>query len=86
LQPGDISLFATGEGQRMPAGVDGGIRVSAAVGVQYAGAAPNEVAGMIQVNVQIPIGVEPGGCVPVVLQIGGASTIAGAVWIAVAGN
>lgn len=97
-----ISLYATGEGQTTPAGVDGKIgsgsllpqpnlQVNATVGglsavVQYAGAAPNEVAGLMQVNVQIPAGVQPGGYVPVALQIGTASTVAGAVWIAVAGN
>jgi uncharacterized protein (TIGR03437 family) len=99
---GYISLFATGEGQTTPAGIDGKIasgallpqpnlQVSATVGglpalVQYAGAAPDSVAGLIQVNVQIPGGVQPGGYVPVILQVGSASTAAGAVWIAVAGN
>jgi uncharacterized protein (TIGR03437 family) len=37
----------------------------------------------MQVNVQIPSGVQPGGYVPVVLQVGDASTTPGAVWIAV---
>jgi len=97
-----ISLFATGEGQTTPAGVDGKIasgpllpapnlKVSVTVGgipavVQYAGAAPGEVAGVMQVNVQIPVGVQPGGYVPVVLQVGSAATAIGAAWIAVAGN
>ncbi len=97
-----ISLYATGEGQTTPAGVDGKIasgsvlpapnlKVSVTVGgipavVQYAGAAPSEVAGVMQVNVQIPAGVQPGGYVPVVLQVGNAATTAGALWIAVAGN
>jgi uncharacterized protein (TIGR03437 family) len=60
----------------------GGIPAS----VQYAGGAPGQVAGLIQVNVQIPNGVQPGGYVPVVLQVGDASTTPGAVWIAVSGN
>ena len=97
-----ISLYATGEGPTTPAGADGKIasgpplpqpnlKVSATIGglpavVQYAGAAPNQVAGLMQVNVQVPSGVEPGGYVPVVLQIGSAATVAGAVWIAVAEN
>jgi len=34
--------------------------------VTYSGAAPGEVAGVMQVNVQIPSGVQPGGYVPVV--------------------
>ncbi len=99
---GYISLFATGEGQTTPVGIDGKIasgpilpapnlKVSVTVGgipalVQYAGAAPGQVAGLMQVNVQIPSGVQPGGYVPVVLQVGNASTTDGAVWIAVAGN
>jgi uncharacterized protein (TIGR03437 family) len=93
-----ISLFATGEGQTSPGGVDGRLAgstpvrpvlpVSVTVGgmlatVQYVGAAPGQVAGLMQVNVQIPR-VQPGGYVPVVLQVGDVSTTAGAVWIAVA--
>jgi uncharacterized protein (TIGR03437 family) len=41
---------------------------------------------LLQVNLQIPSGVPPGGYVPVVLQVGNASTAPGAVWIAVSGN
>lgn len=51
--------------------------------VVYAGAAPGEVAGLMQVVVQIPSGVQAGGYVPVVLQVGGVSSVAGAAWIAV---
>jgi uncharacterized protein (TIGR03437 family) len=98
---GYISLYATGEGQTSPAGVDGKVSSSVApqpllpvsvfVGgvqavVQYKGGAPLEVAGLMQINVQIPQGVLPGGYVPVVLQVGDASTTPGAVWIAVSGN
>jgi len=54
--------------------------------IQYAGGAPGQVAGLMQINVQVPNGVKPGGYVPVVLQVGDASTTPGAVWIAVAGN
>jgi uncharacterized protein (TIGR03437 family) len=95
---GHISLYATGEGQTAPAGIDGKLGgskpvlpVSATVGgipaaVQYAGGAQGQVTGLMQVNVQIPAGVQPGGYVPVVLQVGDASTTPGAVWIAVSGN
>jgi uncharacterized protein (TIGR03437 family) len=94
---GFISLYATGEGQTMPAGQDGRIAGSAlsvpilpwkaTVGgipatIQYAGSAPEQVAGLMQVNVQIPSGVQPGGYVPVVLQVGD-RTSSPAVWIAV---
>jgi uncharacterized protein (TIGR03437 family) len=95
-----VSLYATGEGQTSPAGVDGQVSlgqthpvlpVTATVGglpavVQYAGGAPGQVAGLMQVNVQIPSAVQAGGYVPVVLKVGGSSTTAGAVWIAVAGS
>lgn len=98
---GYISLYITGEGQTTPGGVDGTLGgstpthpvlpVSVTVCgipavVQYKGGAPGLVAGLTQVNVQIPNGVQPGGYVPVVVQVGDASTIAGAVWIAVSGN
>jgi uncharacterized protein (TIGR03437 family) len=97
---GYISLFATGEGQTSPVGVDGKLggtvgarplgNVSVTVGginatVQYAGGIAGDVAGLMQVNVQIPAGVQPGGYVPVVLQVGNASSNLGT-WIAVAGN
>jgi uncharacterized protein (TIGR03437 family) len=57
-----------------------------ATNVAYAGAAPTEVAGLFQVNIQIPPGVQPGGYVPLVLQVGNNSTVSGAVWIAVSAN
>lgn len=100
---GYISLFATGEGQTSPSGVDGKLApisppypqpllpVSVTVDglpatVAYAGAAPGEVAGLMQVVVQIPQGVQPGGYVPVVLKVGTSSSVSGAAWIAVSGN
>ncbi len=54
--------------------------------VVYAGAAPAEVAGMMQVVVQIPSSVKPGGYVPVVLQVGDLTSVEGAIWIAVSAN
>ncbi len=97
---GYISLYATGEGQTEPGGLDGRLagstpprpvlQVKVTVGgvpatVQYAGGAPGFVAGLMQVNVQIPSGVQPGGYVPLVLQVG-ERTSSPAVWIAVSGN
>ena len=41
-----------------------------ATNVVYAATAPTEVAGLFQVNIQIPPGVQPGGYVPIVLQGG----------------
>ena len=92
-----VALYATGEGQTIPGGVDGrlggppftrsALPVTATVGglpatVQYAGGAPQQVMGVMQVNVQIPPGVAPGGYVPVILQVGDRSS-SPAVWIAV---
>jgi uncharacterized protein (TIGR03437 family) len=41
--------------------------------VQYAGAAPGNVAGLFQVNVQIPAGAGTGD-VPIVIQVGDAKS------------
>jgi uncharacterized protein (TIGR03437 family) len=49
----------------------------AAATIVYAGAAPGNVAGLLQVNVQIPAGTAPGNAIPVALTIGGAATQAG---------
>jgi uncharacterized protein (TIGR03437 family) len=57
-----------------------------ATNIVYAATAPTEVAGLFQVNIQIPPGVQPGGYVPVVFQVGNNSTVSGAVWIAVSAN
>jgi uncharacterized protein (TIGR03437 family) len=82
-----ISLYATGEGQTTPAGVDGkaasvpypypNLPVTATVGgqdapVKYAGGAPGLVAGLMQVNIHIPSGIQTGNAVPVVLRVGDA--------------
>ena len=95
-----ISLYATGEGQTVPAGVDGQLGGSAAAHpllpvsvsvdgipavVQYSGGIQDQVAGLMQVNVQIPSGVKPGGYVPMTLSVGDVES-SPAVWIAVAGN
>jgi uncharacterized protein (TIGR03437 family) len=45
--------------------------VSAAIG------APGQVAGMLEVTVRVPSGIQPGNLVPVTLQIGGASAQSG---------
>jgi len=79
-----ITLFATGEGQTTPAGIDGKLAsdlppspllpVTLTIGghqaaVLYAGGAPGEVAGVMQINVRVPAGITPGDAVPVVLQV-----------------
>ena len=45
--------------------------VSAAIG------APGQVAGMLEVTVRVPSGLQPGSAVPVTVQIGGASAQSG---------
>jgi uncharacterized protein (TIGR03437 family) len=85
-----IQIYATGEGQTSPPGVDGRISasqlplpapnlpVTVAIGgievpasdISYAGEAPSNVSGVIQVNARIPQGVGS-GAVPVVIRVGG---------------
>ena len=80
-----VVLFATGDGPTSPPGEDGKLAtaplpqpvlpVQAAFNnvpgtIAYAGAAPNEVNGIMQINVQLPAGVN-GPAVPVVLTLGG---------------
>ena len=88
-----LSLFATGFGQASPSATDGALNgvappampvlpvvvtiggqnaaVSAAIGV------PDQVAGMLEITVRVPTGIQPGNAVPVALQIGGASAQSG---------
>jgi uncharacterized protein (TIGR03437 family) len=88
-----VVLFATGGGQTDPPGVDGQVNtgilprptqdVSVKIGginaeIEYAGAAPGLIAGLLQVNCKVPENVTPGS-VPIVLKIGGASSPAGVV-------
>jgi uncharacterized protein (TIGR03437 family) len=84
---GAVVLYGTGEGQTTPAGIDGGVNIStypkpvlpvtAKIAGQnaqilYYGAAPGFVAGVLQVDVQIPPGVT--GTVPIQLSVGTTST------------
>jgi len=85
-----LVLYATGEGQTNPQGVDGKIAtgvlpkpvlaVSVLVGgknatMQYAGAAPQFIAGAMQINAQLPPGVASGASVPLMLKIATFSTM-----------
>jgi uncharacterized protein (TIGR03437 family) len=80
-----VQLYMTGAGQTNPAGTDGQINaaplpvpigtVKVTIGgqnanVNFAGGAPGAVAGVFQVNAQIPSGITVGGTVPVVVQVG----------------
>jgi uncharacterized protein (TIGR03437 family) len=82
-----VSIFATGLGVTNPASVDGVLAaainpplvaqpVTVSIGgriavVSYQGAAPGLVAGVSQINVQIPSDVAPGPAVPVTIAVGG---------------
>jgi uncharacterized protein (TIGR03437 family) len=83
-----VFIYATGEGQTNPTGVDGKPGdspaplpiaqpgMTATIGgvnapVLYAGGVPGLVAGVLQVNLQIPASVQPGSSVPVQLSLGG---------------
>ena len=85
--PGSVVVvYATGGGQTTPPDSTGSTvmsqaqvaaSVSATIGGQsasviYAGQAPGEVAGVMQVNLQVPNGIT--GAVPVVLTIGGVAS------------
>jgi len=90
--PGSVvSIFATGEGQTTPAGIDGAINanslplpapkltVTVQIGgqtadVSYYGAAPGELAGVLQVNAKVPANVQRGTSVPVVITVGSSSS------------
>jgi uncharacterized protein (TIGR03437 family) len=85
-----VSVYATGEGQTDPQGVDGKLAaspepqpvtqpVTATVGgipaqVQYAGGAPTLVAGVLQVNILVPQAVAAGGSLAIQINIGGSSS------------
>ena len=84
-----VALFGTGEGVTNPAGVDGKLAngsilpmptapVVVQIGglnavVEYAGAAPGLAAGVFQINVQVPMGLQPGKQ-PVVVTVGDGSS------------
>lgn len=87
-----LQLFATGEGQTSPGGINGKLAaaplpkpvqpVKVQIGgvdapVLYAGAAPGLVAGLMQVNVQVPRSVSPGAAVSVMITVGAAASPAG---------
>jgi uncharacterized protein (TIGR03437 family) len=97
---GLINLYATGEGQTSPAGIDGKLAedslptpvlpVAVTIGGQPAtvmekSGAPGLVAGVMWILATIPSGIMPGDAVPVTIQVGNASSQSG-VTIAVAGN
>ncbi len=88
-----VTLYLTGAGALAPALADGSVvvgsklplttlPVSVQVGGQtaqvlYAGGAPGTVAGVIQINIQLPAGAPTGAAVPLTVQIGGVASQSG---------
>lgn len=86
-----VVLFATGTGVLKPAEEDGvlapssnppliSLPVTVSIGGQsatvlYQGAAPGLVAGVSQINAQVPSGVTPGPAVPVTITVGGVASV-----------
>jgi len=89
-----LSLYATGEGGMavfdppVQTGIHPVLPVSVTVGgmaapAQYAGPpGAGLLNGVMQVNAQIPVGVQPGSYVPVILSVGERSSSSD-VWIAI---
>jgi len=87
-----VVLYGTGEGQTTPAGVDGKVAtvplpapvlpVSVLIGgmaanVVYAGAAPQLVSGVIQINARVPSAVSPSDHVTLEVMVGNVASQAG---------
>ncbi len=87
-----ISIYATGEGRTSGPDVTGSVTgavlktpvlpVTATIGgqpalVSYAGSAPGLVAGVLQVNLEVPDNITPGSAVEVIVKVGGAASRAG---------
>jgi uncharacterized protein (TIGR03437 family) len=60
-------------GQSLPVQVSIGQQIILSTAqLQYAGPAPGEIAGLMQINVPIPLGLKPGSAVPVAIFVGDA--------------
>jgi uncharacterized protein (TIGR03437 family) len=88
-----VSIYATGQGETNPPGVDGVIATTASpqppplpvtvlIGglpatVSYAGNAPGAPEGFMQINATVPSGIPAGTSVPIVVSVGTASSQTG---------
>jgi uncharacterized protein (TIGR03437 family) len=87
-----VAIYCTGGGVLSPAVIDGSVvgaalprlnqPVSVTIGgvdskVLYQGGVPGSIAGLVQINAQIPSTVTPGGKLPIVVKIGSVSSTAG---------
>ena len=92
-----IALYCTGGGVTTPASAAGAVTTDASfvlaqtpvvsigglnAAVKYAGAAPGAVAGLTQINVEVPAGLSPAIALPVIVKIGDFSST-GSVTVAV---
>jgi uncharacterized protein (TIGR03437 family) len=85
-----VSIYGTGEGQTVPPGIDGSLAastdlrhpvlpVTASIGgqnadVAYAGSVGDQISGLFQANVLVPLSITTGGAVPLMLTIAGSSS------------
>jgi len=86
-----VQIYASGGGQTSPASLTASVAQSAAnlalpvtvnIGglnaqVLYAGSAPGEVEGVVQINAIVPQSVTPGLALPVLVTVGGVTSLAG---------
>lgn len=87
-----VSIYCTGGGTVNPGVIDGSIigatlprltlPVSVTIGgldapVSYSGGVPSSIAGLVQINAQVPAGVTPGPKVPITIKIGAVSSTPG---------
>ncbi len=85
-----VSIYATGAGVTTPASVDGFVssaplplptaQVSITMGglpcqLNFAGAAPGLVSGVLQINAQVPSGLSPAASVPIQVRMGSATSL-----------
>jgi uncharacterized protein (TIGR03437 family) len=85
-----VVLYATGQGVTFPAGVDGVIGTTLTISqpaqpisvqiaginapVMFAGSAPGDIAGVLEIGVLVPSGIPSNIATPVTLTIGGVTT------------
>jgi uncharacterized protein (TIGR03437 family) len=87
-----VAIYCTGGGAMSPAVADGAIigatlprltqTVAVTIGgfdakVSYSGGVPSSIAGLTQINAEVPAGVTPGSKVPITVKIGGVTSSAG---------
>jgi len=87
-----VVLWGTGEGVTNPPGVDGRLAIDVlpkpvaecaveigglAARVEYCGAAPYNMPGLLQINARIDAAVAPGDAIPVRVRVGAASSQSG---------